>query len=67
MADNLNDLVASLQSAFDKAQKSVDDRQNKQIHRQFEVDQNGEAKSLSWSFSTKLDDGKEHSVEVVVV
>lgn len=67
MADNLNDLVDTLQSAFDKAQKSVDDRQNRQIHRQFDVDQNGEAKSLSWSFSTKLDDGKEHTYELIKI
>jgi len=67
MADNLNDLVDTLQSAFDKAQKSVDDLQIKKIRRQFEVDQNGDAKSLSWSFCTTLDDGKEHAYELVKI
>lgn len=66
MADELTDLIEALQSGFDKAQRSVDEQQSLKIRRQFELDQNGEPKSLSWAFYAAQDD-EERAYELIKV
>jgi hypothetical protein len=67
MNHNLNDIIDSLQSAFDKAQKNIDDQENKRIYRQFEVDEKGQAKSLTWTFCNAIDEGEKQTYELIKV